>query len=106
MTPEKQVEEMEIALREAIHEFDGAWRECFHNAGKQPRRETLFYAKYLVENKGYRKASEIIAEIDDALHDMAIEYYNAGHPEHFAVCEMVHHKVIAPFEKKYTEGKE
>ena len=35
---------------------------------------------------------------------MAMEYHNAGHPENFAVCEMVHHKVIAPIEKKHTEG--
>lgn len=34
---------------------------------------------------------------------MAMEYHNAGHPEYFAVCEMVHHKVIRPIEKKYTE---
>ena len=46
-------------------------------------------------------ASEIIKEIDDALHDMAIEYEKAEHPEYFAVCEMVHHKVIRPMEKKY-----
>lgn len=56
----------------------------------------------------YRKASEvakeIFEEIDNALHDMAVEYANAGHPEYFAVCEMVHHKVIRPTEKKYTEG--
>jgi hypothetical protein len=48
-------------------------------------------------------AREIIDEMDNALHDMAMEYHNAGHPEYFAVCEMVHHKVIRPIEKKYTE---
>jgi hypothetical protein len=67
-------------------------------------------ATELYEVWGWRRASEVarelIAEIDNALHDMAMEYYDAGHPEYFAVCEMVHHKVIAPIEKKYTEGGE
>lgn len=57
-------------------------------------------------NKDYRKeceiAKQIIADIDNRLHDMAMEYYNAGRPEYFAVCQMVYHKVIRPFEKKYT----
>ena len=51
------------------------------------------------------KVEQIFEEIDNALHDMAMEYYNAGHPEYFAVCEMVHHKVVRHIEKKYTEGK-
>lgn len=60
--------------------------------------------------KGYRKASEvareIITDIDDALHKMATEYANAGHPEYFAVCEMVYHKVIRSIEKKYESEKD
>ena len=48
-------------------------------------------------------AREIINEIDDALHKMATEHVDAGHPIYFAICEMVHHKVIRPIEKKYTE---
>ena len=48
--------------------------------------------------------TEIFEEIDNKLHDMAVEYHNAGHPEYFAVCEVVHHKVIRQVEKKYTEG--
>lgn len=51
-------------------------------------------------------AREIIAEIDNRLHDMAMEYHNAGHPEYFAVCEMVYHKVIRAVEKKYKGQKE
>ena len=50
-------------------------------------------------------AREIFEEIDVALHNMAMEYVGAGHMTYFAVCEMVHHKVIRPIEKKYTEGK-
>lgn len=119
MTPEKQIEEMEIALREAIHEFDDAWRECLHNDGKQPRRETLFYAKYLVENKGYRKvhdnyaiqcvcyalgcqaaekiktevASEIFAEIEKLL---IIDNFRL-------ICNRID---FAELKKKYTEVEE
>ena len=63
MDREKQTEEMEIALREAQHELDKAWHECLHNKGTQPRREFLFTAQYLVENKGYRKASDVAREI-------------------------------------------
>ena len=58
-------------------------------------------ARLLVKD-GYCKASELIAEIDNALHDMATEYANSRHPDYFAVCEMVHHKVIRPIERKYT----
>jgi hypothetical protein len=58
---------------------------------------------------GYRKASdvarEILREVDNALHDMAMEYLAAGHRNYFAVCEVVHHKVVRPIEKKYeSEG--
>ena len=47
-------------------------------------------------------AKEIITEIDNRLHDMAMEYANAGHKSYFAVCEMVHHKVVRKVQKKYT----
>jgi hypothetical protein len=60
---DKQIEEMTIALIESQHEFDKAWHECLHNNGKQPERENVFYAKYLVENKGYRKATDVAREI-------------------------------------------
>ena len=49
-------------------------------------------------------ARKVIDDIDDALHKMATEYVYAGHPEYYAVCEMVYHKVLRPTEKKYTEG--
>ena len=63
MSREKQIEEMEISLREAQYEYDKAWTECFHNNGKRPRRENVFYAEYLIEKKGYRKASEVARKI-------------------------------------------
>ncbi len=94
-TREKQIEEMEIALREAQHELDKAWHECLHNKGTQPRREFLFTAQYLVENKGYRKIhddnaiqcvcyalgcqaaekikAEVAREIFDDAHDMLLK---------------------------------
>ena len=61
----KQIEEMEIALREAQHELDKAWHECLQNKGKPPRREFIFISQYLVENAGYRKAFEVVEEIAD-----------------------------------------
>lgn len=63
MSRDKQIEEMTIALCEAQHEFDKAWTECLHNNGNQPERENVFYAKYLIEAKGYRKASEVARDI-------------------------------------------
>lgn len=55
-----------------------------------------------IEELKRETAKQIFVDIDNRLHDMALEYYNAGHHEYFAVCEMVHHKVLAPVEKKYT----
>ena len=60
---DKQIEEMTIALTESQHEFDKAWHECLQNNGKRPERENVFYAKYLIEKKGYRKASDVVKEI-------------------------------------------
>lgn len=65
MDREKQIEEMEIALREASHELDKAWHECLYNNGTQPRREFLFTAQYLVENKGYCKTTDLEKELED-----------------------------------------
>lgn len=67
----EQIEELEIALQESQHEYDKAWHECFQNKGKRPERENVFYAKYLMEKKGYRRqedvATEIISEIEQAI---------------------------------------
>lgn len=59
----KQIEELAKALHESQHEFDKAWHECLQNKGKLPERENVFYAKYLIEKKGYRKASEVAREV-------------------------------------------
>ena len=59
----KQIEEMEIALHESQHEYDKAWHECFHHKGVRPERENVFYAKYLIEKKGYRKQEDVAREI-------------------------------------------
>ncbi len=48
-------------------------------------------------------ANAIITEIDDKLHDMAMEYANVGRMEYFAVCEMVHHKVISKVKAEYCK---
>lgn len=85
MTEEKKIEEMVIALTEAQHEFDKAWHECLHNNGKMPDRENVFYAKYLIENKGYRKASDVIEVVrcKDCKH---LEIINDG--KVYAKCTM------------------
>ena len=95
MNKEKQIEEMEIALREAQHELDKAWHECLHNKGTQPRREFLFTAQYLIENKGYRKASDVAREI-------FVEIENSGSLiiaglKHYIICE----RELAELKKKW-----
>lgn len=76
----KQIEEMEIALREAFKAYDNAWHECLQNKSRQPDREPVFYAKYLVEKKGYRKSTDVVSEIFKELIDNAtfIEYTDGG----------------------------
>lgn len=89
----RQIEEMTKLSTRCAAECED-WCTC----SEKEHAEILY-------NAGYRKASEvardIINEIDDALHKMATEYVDAGHPIYFAICEMVHHKVIRPIEKKY-----
>ena len=46
-------------------------------------------------------AREILKEIDNALHDLAIQYSNSGHITYFAVCENVHHTVVSKVAKQY-----
>ena len=83
----KQIEEMAIALHEAQHEYDKAWHECFQNKGKRPERENVFYAKSLVEKKGYRKQSDTAREIFAELKKAMIDEYR--------------YPVIAELKKKY-----
>ena len=116
---DKQIKEMVRIMNETCNVYDEQgnhirnkcyeceeWSEDNHCCCSYNTKEaTALY------NAGYRKASnvarEILEEVDNALHDMAIEYANAGHNTYFAVCEMVHHKVIRPIEKKYeSEGGE
>ena len=47
--------------------------------------------------------AQIISAIDDRLHEMAMEYANAGHMAYFAVCEMVHHKVLNKVFREYSQ---
>ena len=88
---EKQIEEMVIALNESQHEFDKAWHECLHNKGKQPERENVFYAKYLVEKKGYRKASEVVDEVFELLKNELRGYIGLNY--------------LDELKKKYTKNK-
>ena len=91
MNKDKQIEEMVIALTESQHEFDKAWHKCLHNNCKQPERENVFYAKYLVENKGYRKASDVAREIFEEIEKFMSPY---------------RYPIIAELKKEYTEGEE
>lgn len=106
MSREKQIEKMAKV-------FCSDYGKCDRCNLSNPECETpctVYDDCEALYKAGYRKASDfarnIVAELDNALHDMAMEYHNAGHPEYFAVCEMVHHKVIRPIEKKYTEDGE
>ena len=108
MTPENQVEEMAKVMHERCREISED-TEGIAKLEAQGKTMPDDFAEVLY-NAGYRKATdvarEIFEEIDNALHHMAVEYHNAGHPEYFAVCEMVYHKVLRRIEKKYTEVEE
>ena len=111
LSVDKQIEEMEIALREAQYELDKAWHECLHNKGAQPRREFLFTAQYLVENKGYRKASEVAREIVSIIKQRIAT--NKERKEgmqstiwqaHYEGCIQAYTDIKEIIEQKYTEG--
>ena len=42
---------------------------------------------------------EILQEAEDLLHDVAMEYANAGHKDYFGVCENISWKVIRKIAK-------
>lgn len=88
-----------------LNECDALYNANYRKIADDHARQCTCYALgcQMAEELKSEAARKIVAEIDNALHDMATEYANAGHPEYFAVCEMVHHKVIRPIEKKYTE---
>lgn len=100
MSRDKQIEEMVIALTESQHEFDKAWHECLHNNGKQPERENVFYAKYLVENAGYRKSSDVAREIFEEIDTLIVRRMI---PE-IAWIDDRFITDITELKKKYTEG--
>lgn len=43
-----------------------------------PDRENVFYAKYLVEKEGYRKASDVAMEIFEEIENKKIPYQNCN----------------------------
>lgn len=61
-------------------------------------------------NAGYRKAEEvrketakeILDEISNALHDMAMAYADKGRKDYYAVCEYVDLKIISKIIQKYS----
>lgn len=66
------------------------------------RAELDALTEYEEKTKG-EIAKEIINEISASLHDMAMSYANAGIMDYYALCDLVHHRVIEPIEKKYTD---
>ena len=60
---DRQIKELEIALRKAVHKYDDAWKERFRTKGKLPEPELRFYARCLHE-EGYRKFSDIKAQME------------------------------------------
>lgn len=112
MDKEKQIEEMVFALTESQHAFDRAWKECLHNNAPMPDRENVFYAKYLIEKEGYRKASdiaeEIFAELDTFIVTKVIDHgtlkYDIG-DKYKALKQKysVALPTIAELKQKYTE---
>lgn len=104
MSRDKQIEEMVIALTESQHEFDKAWKECLHNNAKMPDRENVFYAKYLIEQKGYRKASEVAEEIFEEIHKIIVHRILYNENYHFeGVIDSIT-KDLDELKKKYTKG--
>ena len=90
MSKDEQIQEMVMVLTEAQHAFDRAWKECLHNNASMPDGENVFYAKYLVEKEGYRKASEVAREIITDMLEMIKGYENID-------------VYLDRIEKKYTE---
>lgn len=74
MNRDKQIEEMAMVLTESQHAFDRARKECLHNNAPMPDRENVFYAKYLVEKEGYRKASDVAREIFEEIDELLMPF--------------------------------
>lgn len=107
MTKDKQIDEMVMVLTESQHAFDRVWKECLHNNAPMPDRENVFYAKYLVEKEGYRKAEdvarEIEATIEATLNKMFEEYATLGQADCAVIVKIIWRKLSAELKKKYTE---
>ena len=64
--------------------------------------ETLYDAGYRnAEEVSKETAKEILSEIDNDLHDLAISYADKGHKDYYDICKYVHLKVISKITKKY-----
>lgn len=93
MTKQEQIEEIAKVVISAVI-----------GANSTPIKEFLNN----LYDSGYRKAEdvrketakEILDEIDNALHDLAM-CYAKGHKDYYAVCEYVHLKIIGKIAKKY-----
>lgn len=116
----KQIDEMVMVLTESQHAFDRAWKECLHKNAPMPDRENVFYAKYLVEKEGYRKASdfarEIITDLENGIDGLLKVYMEERNKEcatDTPLAEYISGKIdayssvkfrLAEFKKKYKEA--
>lgn len=98
MSRDKQIEEMVMVLTESQHAFDRAWKECLHNNEPMPDRENVFYAKYLVEKKGYRKSRDVAEEIFEEI-ETSLHYKLINGEIHLIIREEDYNE----YKKKYTE---
>lgn len=75
------------------------------SAGSTPIKEflnNLYDAGYRnAEEVSKETAKEILSEIDNDLHDLAISYADKGHKDYYDICKYVHLKVISKITKKY-----
>ena len=44
--------------------------------------------------------AEVLLAVDNSLHELAMEYANAGHKDYFGVCENIHWKVVRKIAKE------
>lgn len=55
---------------------------------------------------GYCKASDLLEEIEESLHNIARLYLNCDLKDNFGICYSIYEEAVLPIKKKYTEGRE
>ena len=95
MNRDKQIEKMNTDIEEARREFKRLANHILLFYGDEmPKRENYFCATYLIDGKGYRKASDVAREMCGMLRDDLRGFVDADYLE----------RLLTIYEKKYTEG--